>query len=215
VKEKTKKIPLKTASDTSTEERIKGAAKKIFLKKGYAATRTRDIAEEAGLNLALLNYYFRSKEKLFDIIMLENLQHFIDGIREILNDKETTIEQKIGTIVSNYIDLLIQQPDLPLFVLHELRTNPKELISKIDREKFINRSYFMQQVREGIKEGKIAAVNPLHFLMNIIGLTIFPFVASPILQNIGGLKQQDFNVLMEERKKLIPVWIKAMMKKNK
>jgi hypothetical protein len=51
--------------------------------------------------------------------------------------------------------------------------------------------------------------------MNIIGLTIFPFVASPILQNIGGLKQQDFNVLMEERKKLIPVWIKAMMKKNK
>ena len=215
MKEKTKKIPLKTASDTSTEERIKGAAKKIFLKKGYAATRTRDIAEEAGLNLALLNYYFRSKEKLFDIIMLENLQHFIDGIREILNDKETTIEQKIGTIVSNYIDLLIQQPDLPLFVLHELRTNPKELISKIDREKFINRSYFMQQVREGIKEGKIAAVNPLHFLMNIIGLTIFPFVASPILQNIGGLKQQDFNVLMEERKKLIPVWIKAMMKKNK
>jgi len=215
VKEKTKKIPLKAASDASTEERIKGAAKKIFLKKGYAATRTRDIAEEAGLNLALLNYYFRSKEKLFDIIMLENLQHFIEGIREILNDKETTIEQKIGTIVSNYIDLLIQQPDLPLFVLHELRTNPKELISKIDREKFINRSYFMQQVREGIKEGKIAAVNPLHFLMNIIGLTIFPFVASPILQNIGGLKQQDFNVLMEERKKLIPVWIKAMMKKNK
>jgi len=215
VKEKTKKIPLKAASDTSTEERIKGAAKKIFLKKGYAATRTRDIAEEAGLNLALLNYYFRSKEKLFDIIMLENLQHFIEGIREILNDKETTIEQKIGTIVSNYIDLLIQQPDLPLFVLHELRTNPKELISKIDREKFINRSYFMQQVREGIKEGKIAAVNPLHFLMNILGLTIFPFVASPILQNIGGLKQQDFNVLMEERKKLIPVWIKAMMKKNK
>lgn len=215
MKEKTKRISPKGSSDTSTEEKIKGAAKKIFLKKGYAATRTRDIAEEAGLNLALLNYYFRSKEKLFDIIMLENLQHFIEGMREILNGKETTIEQKIGTIVSNYIDLLIQQPDLPLFVLHELRTNPKELISKIDREKFINRSYFMQQVREGIKEGKIAAVNPLHFLMNIIGLTIFPFVASPILQNIGGLKQQDFNVLMEERKKLIPVWIKAMMKKNK
>jgi len=206
---------IKKEPNLSTEEKIKAAARKVFMEKGYGASRTRDIAEEAGINLALLNYYFRSKEKLFDIIMLENLQHFIEGIREILNDKETTIEQKIGTIVSNYIDLLIQQPDLPLFVLHELRTNPKELISKIDREKFINRSYFMQQVREGIKEGKIAAVNPLHFLMNIIGLTIFPFVASPILQNIGGLKQQDFNVLMEERKKLIPVWIKAMMKKNK
>jgi AcrR family transcriptional regulator len=214
VKEKTKKIS-KSANDTSTEEKIKGAAKKIFLKKGYAATRTRDIAEEAGLNLALLNYYFRSKEKLFDIIMLENLQHFIEGIKEIINDKDTSIEQKVEAIVSNYIDLLTQQPDLPLFVLHELRSNPKEFVSKIDREKFINRSYFMHQVREAIKEGKIAPINPLHFLMNLIGLTIFPFVASPLLQNIGGLKQQDFIAMMEERKKLIPAWIKAMMKKNK
>ena len=213
MKEKNRKISLKT-DDTSTEEKIKVAAKKIFIRKGYAATRTRDIAEEAGLNLALLNYYFRSKEKLFDIIMLENLQHFIEGIREILNNRETSIEQKVESIVSNYIDLLTQQPDLPLFVLHELRAHPKELISKIDREKFINRSYFMQQVREAIKEGKIAAINPLHFLMNLVGLTIFPFVASPILQNIGGLKQQEFNALMGERKKLIPKWIKTMMLKK-
>jgi len=215
VKQKAKRISLKTASDTSTQEKIKVAAKKIFLRKGYAATRTRDIAEEAGLNLALLNYYFRSKEKLFDIIMFENLQHFIEGIKGILNGRETTIEQKVEAVVENYIDLLKQQPDLPLFVLHELGSHPKKLISKIDREKFINRSYFMQQVRTAVKEGKITPVNPLHFLMNIIGLTIFPFVASPIFQNIGGLKQQEFNALMDERKKLIPAWIKVMMKKNK
>jgi AcrR family transcriptional regulator len=212
VKEKNKRA--KAANDTSTEEKIKVAARKIFLRKGYAATRTRDIAEEAGLNLALLNYYFRSKEKLFDIIMMENLQHFIEGIKDILNDKQTSIEQKIEAIVNNYIDLLIRQPDLPLFVLHELRSHPKELVSKIDREKFINRSYFMQQLREAMNEGKIAAINPLHFLMNVISLTIFPFVASPILQNIGGLKLQDFNTLMQERKRLIPVWIKIMMKKK-
>ena len=204
----------KETANTSTESKIKLAAKKVFMQKGYAASRTRDIAEEAGINLALLNYYFRSKEKLFDIIMLENLQQFIEGIKEILNNRQTSLEQKTETIVANYINLLIQQPDLPLFVLHELRTHPKEIISKIDRDKFINRSYFMQQVKDGVKEGKIAAVNPLHFLMNIISLTIFPFVASPILQNIGGLNQQDFNALMEERKKLIPKWIKAIMQKK-
>ena len=66
--------------DLSTEEKIKEAAKKVFLKKGYAATRTRDIAEEAGINLALLNYYFRSKEKLFDLIMLEKLEKFFGAI---------------------------------------------------------------------------------------------------------------------------------------
>src|SRR6478672_5729545 len=110
---------IKAEADITTEEKIKDAARKVFLQKGYAATRTRDIAEAAGLNLALLNYYFRSKEKLFDIIMLENLQHFIEGIREILNDKGTSIEQKVEAIVSNYIDLLTHQPDLHLFVLHE------------------------------------------------------------------------------------------------
>ncbi len=184
------------------------------MQKGYAASRTRDIAEAAGINLALLNYYFRSKEKLFDIIMLENLQQFIEGIKEILNNRQTSLEQKTETIVTNYINLLTQQPDLPLFVLHELRTHPKEIISKIDRDKFIHRSYFMQQIKDAAKERKAASINPLHFLMNIISLTIFPFVASPIIQNIGGLNQQDFNALMEERKKLIPKWIKAIMQKK-
>jgi len=204
----------KETANASTELKIKQAAQKVFMQKGYAAARTRDIAEAAGINLALLNYYFRSKEKLFDIIMLENLQHFIEGIKEILNNRKTSIEQKVEAIVTNYIDLLTRQPDLPLFILHELRTHPKEIVSKIDRDKFINKSYFMQQIKDAAKQGKIAPVNPLHFLINIISLTVFPFVASPVLQNIGGLNQQDFNALMEERKKLIPKWIKAIMQKK-
>jgi AcrR family transcriptional regulator len=201
--------------NTSTETKIKLAAKKVFMQKGYAAARTRDIAEAAGINLALLNYYFRSKEKLFDIIMLENLQQFMEGLKEILNNRQTSIEQKVEAIAVNYINLLTEQPDLPLFVLHELRLHPKEIVSKIDRDKFINKSYFMQQVKDAVKEGKIAPAQPLHFLMNLMGLTIFPFLASPILRNIGGLKQQDFNALMEERKKLIPKWIKAMTQKSR
>jgi AcrR family transcriptional regulator len=201
--------------NTSTETKIKLAAKKVFMQKGYAAARTRDIAEAAGINLALLNYYFRSKEKLFDIIMLENLQQFMEGLKEILNNRQTSIEQKVEAIAVNYINLLTEQPDLPLFVLHELRLHPKEIVSKIDRDKFINKSYFMQQVKDAVKEGKIAPAQPLHFLMNLMGLTIFPFLASPILRNIGGLKQQDFNALMEERKKLIPKWIKVMTQKSR
>lgn len=185
------------------------------MRKGYAAARTRDIAEEAGINLALLNYYFRSKQKLFDLIMFENLQHFIEGIREILNDKQTSLGKKVEALVSNYIDLLLQQPDLPSFVLHELRSNPKQLIPKIDREEFISKSHFMQQLKEEIKQQKIASLHPMHFLMNIISLTIFPFVSGPIIQNIGGLKQPEFNALMQERKKLIPKWIMQMMQNEK
>jgi AcrR family transcriptional regulator len=98
--------------NTSTEEKIKQAAKKVFMQKGYAASRTRDIAEAAGINLALLNYYFRSKEKLFDIIMLENLQQFIEGIKEILINKETSFELKMEAVASKYIELMTQLQDL-------------------------------------------------------------------------------------------------------
>src|SRR3954468_17682023 len=97
-----KTIPL----DVSTEEKIKAAAKKLFTQKGFAATRTRDIAEEAGINLALLNYYFRSKQKLYDIILLENFRQFIQGISTNVYDDKAGIAEKIEGIVVAYIDFL-------------------------------------------------------------------------------------------------------------
>src|ERR1700753_4502302 len=97
----------KPAKETTTEERIKEAARKLFTQKGFAGTRTRDIAEEAGINLALLNYYFRSKEKLFDLVMLENLGQFISGVRALFNDKATSLDQKIEALVNFYITQLL------------------------------------------------------------------------------------------------------------
>src|ERR1700712_323657 len=108
-----KKKPVPVA-DISTEEKIKEAARNIFTRKGYSATRTRDIAEEAGLNLALLNYYFRSKEKLFEIVMLEKMQKYFGVLAPVLNDASTSLENKVETIASKYIDLVIENPDLPL-----------------------------------------------------------------------------------------------------
>src|ERR1700753_50334 len=104
----------------SAEQKIKEAARKLFTQKGFAATRTRDIAEEAGINLALLNYYFRSKQKLFDIIMMENFRQFIQGISFNFLEQNTTLDQKITKVVSMYIDFLTENPDLPLFILNEL-----------------------------------------------------------------------------------------------
>ena len=84
--------------DASTEQKIKLAAKTIFHKKGYAATRTRDIAEASGINLALLNYYFRSKEKLFQLIMIETMQQFIASLSGAFNDPNSTLSEKIEII---------------------------------------------------------------------------------------------------------------------
>lgn len=196
----------KQTDKNSAEEKIKEAARKVFTQKGYAATRTRDIAEEAGLNLALLNYYFRSKEKLFDIIMLEKMQQFFGIIAPLLNNPGISLDEKIELIVSNYIDMLSQNPDLPLFVLSEIRNN-SEMFKSLQVGKLIQNSHFVQQLKE-----KQPDVHPLHFIVSILGMTIFPFVAKPVLQSIGALSQQLFTEMMKERKTLVPKWAKAMLK---
>jgi AcrR family transcriptional regulator len=192
--------------DLSTEEKIKEAATTVFIKKGYAATRTRDIAEAAGINLALLNYYFRSKEKLFELIMMEKLAKFFGAIAPILNDPKTNLEQKITSISLSYFDLLTANPDLPLFILSEIRMNPDQFVNKLPVSK-IYESNFIKQLQE-----KRPDVHPLHFLMNVLGLNVFPFIMKPVIQASGIVSEKVFNARMEERKEFIPRWINAMLK---
>jgi AcrR family transcriptional regulator len=198
--------------DTSTEEKIKEAARKVFHQKGYAATRTRDIAEEAEINLALLNYYFRSKEKLFNIIMIETLTGFVRNMTTVLNNEETTLGQKVELIASNYIDLIIKEPEVPTFIVSEIRNNPNMLLQKMPVKQLMIQSVFFKQHQEAVKRGEITEPNPLHFLMTLIGLIVFPFIAKPLLMGGGEISTEVFHQLMLERKTHIPVWVKAMMK---
>ncbi len=101
----------------STEQKIKIAAKEVFLTKGYAATKTRDIASVAGINLALLNYYFRSKERLFEEVMLESMGDFMQTMMQVFNQENTSLEEKIADIVNAYHELLNSRPDLPVLFL--------------------------------------------------------------------------------------------------
>ncbi|HNM55125.1 MAG: TetR/AcrR family transcriptional regulator [Saprospiraceae bacterium] len=198
--------------DNSTEEKIKESARKVFLKKGYAATRTRDIAEGAGINLALLNYYFRSKEKLFELIMLETMFSFMQKMAVVLNDEDSKLEKKVELIASNYIDFFTEEPNVPIFVLNEMHKNPRLLFDTLPvRELFFN-SVFFRQYQTQVAKGKIKEGNPANFLINMMSLIIFPFVGSPIFKLITGTLDVQYLELMQERKKLIPRWVKAMMK---
>ena len=202
------KKQLAQTDDHSTEEKIKHAARKVFTQKGFSAARTRDIAEEAGINLALLNYYFRSKQNLFDIVMTENLQQFLLALSGSLRDENSTLTEKVATIANNYVEMLKANPDLPLFVLSEIRANPEKLASTMGVKSLLHESAFFKQLMEATK-GKM---HPLHLLMNIMGMTVFPFVARPLLQNVGNLQQEEFERLMDERKKMIPIWFESILK---
>ncbi len=204
------KIQMSERKDSTTEEKIKTAAKIVFYKKGFAATRTRDIAEEADLNLALLNYYFRSKAKLFEIIMEETLSGFISSMKMILNDEKTSLEEKVKIIAERYIDFIIAEPEIPTFILTEIRNNPDGLLKKLPITEIVNDSVFIKQFQEAVQNKKIAEPNPLHFMMNLMGLIIFPFAAKTIVMGSKNLETSQFHDLMQERKKKIPIWI-AMM----
>lgn len=195
----------------TTEAKIKEAARRVFMKKGYAATRTRDIAEESGFNLALINYYFRSKEKLFEIIMLENLQLFAGNMLVLLNNRDTTLEQKLEQVVSHYIDMFTENPDMPLFVLSEINDNPENLMKKMGNREQVENVYLLQQWREKVAMGAMANIHPLHLFINLAGLTVFPFIASPLLRAKTKMSMEDFHALMQERKKLIPIWLKGIL----
>lgn len=201
----------KEVKDNSTEEKIKNAARRIFQQKGFAGTRTRDIAEEAGINLALLNYYFRSKERLFDLIMTESLEQFFRSLRSVFDDPTTNFEEKIHLIVENYIDKLTENPNIPIFILSELRSHPEELIIKTGAKKAFLNSVILKQLQDEIEAKRIKPIKPLHFMMNMLGMTVFPFIGNPMIKGMGDINQNEFEALMQERKALIPVWIKALL----
>lgn len=196
----------------NTEEKIMEAAKTLFTQKGFAATKTRDIAEVAGINLALLNYYYRSKELLFNKIMIEVVSVFMKSIFSIFQDKETSLEEKFELIAIKYIDRIKSNPDIPNFILNELRSRPEEFFQKVIQGRKIQDLYFYHQLVERIGKERVKEINPVHIMMNLMSLTLFPFVGKPMIRMVTGIDNSDFNRMMEERKRLIPLWIMQMLK---
>jgi len=212
---KEKKEPIK---DLSTEEKIKAAAKKLFTQKGFAATRTRDIAEEAGINLALLNYYFRSKEKLFELVMQENVRLFMGAMIEDIKNNPRPFDEQIDFIVGNYIDMLLENPGLPFFVLNLIQSGSLPG-GDVEDPLFKNveqlRNTFLINIKEAMKKGEIKNIHPLHVIANVMSMIVFPFIASSLLMARAGIVDRtEFEQLMIERKKLIPEWIRGMLKVN-
>jgi AcrR family transcriptional regulator len=197
---------IKANIDISTEEKLKEAARIVFTRKGYAATTVRDIAAEANINLALVNYYFRSKEKLFDLIMTETIQKLFEKIRPIIYDESTTITEKMESIVDQYLDLLTANPDFPLFIVNDLMSGAKRLPAMTDNGKMFLNSHFIKQLA-ALKMAGTIKFHPVNIIMNMIGMIIFTFLPRPMLLKSGVLDEAEFRAIVEDRKKLIPMWL--------
>lgn len=188
--------------DLSTEQKIIEAARTVFTKKGFAATRTRDIADEAGINLALLNYYFGSKKKLFDMVMVEKVKELFGNIAPILSSTTFSLQEKVERLVNDYTALLLANPDLPIFVLNELKQDETIFRSILQNARMLSQPIVEQQLSE-----KGYTISILNFILNIVSLTIFPFIAKPLYLSAGTISEEDFADFVLNRKKEIPGWI--------
>ena len=192
--------------ELTTEEKILLSASKVFTEKGFAGTRTRDIAEEAGINLALLNYYFRSKEKLFEQVMKVKMVLLFGQIVPILSNEKTNLEEKIDLVSNKYFEILSKNPNLPLFVLSEMQKKNSEVKSIIPVNKIFKNSVILKQIKERKPE-----LNPSHFLINFLSMTIFPFITKPVFNTFDLMNETEFQQFVEERKRLVPIWIKTLL----
>lgn len=192
--------------DLSTEEKIRNAARKVFSEKGYFGTRTRDIAEEAGINLALVNYYFRSKEKLFEMIMQEKVYTLIGTIVPILINPSISLESKIDIVADSYIETLIANPDLPILVFNEIKNNPQGFGINMQIGPMLRESSIVKQIKE-----RNPNIDPLQFILSFIGMLVFPFISRPVFMGAGNISNESFNELMRQRKQFIPKWMDAIL----
>jgi AcrR family transcriptional regulator len=199
-----------TKLDESTEERIKEAARIVFTQKGYASAKVRDIAKEAGINLSLVNYYFRSKEKLFQLCMAENLQRLLACDEPIINDESTTIIEKIERLVALHLDMLLDNLDFPAFIVNEMLSGSSDLPVIDQRQNIMANSVLAKQLMALKKEGK-PEMNPMHLVMNLAAMICFPFLARPRLIKTGAISETEFYQMIQERKKMIPLWIGQMI----
>ena len=201
------------SKDSSTEEKILSAAKKVFVANGMMGARMQDIADEAGINKALLHYYFRNKEQLFDVIFMSAARQLFPKIRQIF-ESDAPLFEIIEKFCADYIDIISENPYLPLFVFNEIHRNPAGFIKKINTDMgFPKPELFLKKVEMAMENGTIKKISPIQLLLNLLSMCIFPFVAKPLILVNVELDEFQFRSIMEQRKKEIPRFIIDSIKK--
>lgn len=183
----------------TTEEKIFNAARIVFQKKGFAGARMQEIADEAGINKAMLHYCFKNKELLFQAVFMNAFSQLVPQINEIFNSRDSVFE-KIRKFTHSYISFVILNPYLPPFVIQEMNNNPEFVLSFLENENRPNPALLIAQIEKEIASGIIKPINPKHLLMNLISMTVFPFAAQMMIKGMLQISDTEFNQMMEERK---------------
>lgn len=193
--------------DVDTEAKILDAAHRVFIRRGTAGARMQEIADEAGVNKALLHYYFRSKSRLADAVF----RHIAAGIFARLREaagSDAELEAKVRRIVDIYLDQLTKTPYVPGYILSELNLHPDRARQFLEAVHLRNDggevpTFLLKlaaQIQERVRDGTMRPIPPRQFIVNLASLCVFPFAARPMVCTLLGLDERGFDEFIAERK---------------
>jgi AcrR family transcriptional regulator len=203
-----------TENDKQTEEKIFEAATDVFIEKGMDGTRMQDIADHAGINKSLLHYYYRTKDHLFNAVYEMIAGQMFKKFAPVF-DENLSLEEKIRFFLREHIAFMQKNPRLPSFILNELHRNPeriRKLIQNIDINKLW--TTLEAQHKEELKRYNITKENIPQFMTTVAGMSVFPFVARPVIASIMGKMGYDFDNYLEERKEYAADFVINALKKQ-
>jgi AcrR family transcriptional regulator len=204
-------------SDSLTQQKIFRAASAVFEEKGFAAARMQEIADRAGINKALLHYYFRSKEQLFRAVFQVLLRKMFEKIFSIFRE-DISFKEKIRRFYDQHIDFLIKNPDLPIFLLNEMSRNPelaaglKEMMPYDQLREMIYVRHAKELKGYGIKEADMPQL-----MITVVSLSVFPFAARDMLTMLMPQMSDNrkFNSWMNKRKEFAADFVITALKNRK
>ncbi|MCW5924627.1 MAG: TetR/AcrR family transcriptional regulator [Saprospiraceae bacterium] len=199
------------APGDSTEQKIFDAAHEVFTQKGMDGATMQEIADHAGINKALLHYYYRTKEKLYESVARAIIGRAIPAIRQII-ESELPLEEKIRRFIDAYISIISRNPFIPLFIISEVNKHPERFINSILPSDLPKPQFFFNQVEAEIAAGRIRPVRPQHLIVNVISMCVFPFVGKPMMRMLLGMSSGEMRVFLEERKEEVTQFVMAALR---
>lgn len=199
------------STGNTTREKLIETAKELFLTKGVDRVGVREIATKAGINLSLMNYYFRSKEKLFETIFEMLINEKAIALKQIL-DSDKPVEEKIRDYVYKYVDILVEDPLLVSFVMSIIHRNNDKIAKMKGMANLYNSDPFVAQLNKEAQAGKIRHIDPEQFYISMISLILFPFSIKPLISDRNKFDEKAMANFLQERKKAIYEMLIASIK---
>jgi TetR/AcrR family transcriptional regulator len=206
--------------EAQTQKLIKEKAKTLFFQKGFLDATTQEIADEAGVNRALIHYYFRSREQMLDTLLNETLQEKKDRVRNILSS-DLTFREKIAHYISAVVDYGLTYPYLENFIISETARHPDKIKDFCSKDRVKSSDLIREGLDAEIRKKKIAPISAEHFMVNLAAMCNYPLLAKSVIQTIHGMTDAAYRKFLIERKQVIYMTIfneempEAVLKKSK